>query len=300
MAVSIVIAARNAARFIGATLASAANQGQELGEIIVVDDGSTDATAAIVGSFPDRRVRLVSNHGRGVSAARNTGARIATGEWLMFLDADDVLRAAALARLRATAAASPDTDVVYGDYDRIDAEGRAVGRRRLLKARRKPSGEVLEALLAGNFIVNGGIMIVRKRVFDRIGGFDETLRFCEDWHCWCRLAAVARFRFLPEIVLDYRVHPANTMSSSQRSPGDFLPAAERVFDDALITGRLPTAALAKLRESATVHLITYAAAQAVRFRSYGKAIAFAAQAVRRSPSDLVPVALRLVSAGLGL
>jgi glycosyltransferase involved in cell wall biosynthesis len=300
MTVSIVIAARDAARFIGATLASAARQGDELGEIIVVDDGSTDATAAIVGSFPDHRVRLVSSCGQGVSAARNTGARLATGEWLMFLDADDLLREAALARLCAAAAASPDADVIYGDYDRIDAQGRAVGRRGLLKARRKPSGEVLQDLLAGNFIVNGGIMIVRKRVFDRLGGFDEALRFCEDWHCWCRLAAVARFRFLPEIVLDYRVHSANTMSSTQRSPADFIPAAERVFADALIVGRVPAAALAKLHEAATVHLIIYAAAQAVRFRSYSKAVAFAAQAVRRSASNLWPVALRLVSAGLGL
>lgn len=300
MAVSIVIAARNAAPFIGATLASAASQGKELGEIIVVDDGSTDATAAIVRNAPDRRVRLVSNQGLGVSAARNTGARLASGEWLMFLDADDLLREAALASLCAMAAASPDADVVYGDYDRIDAEGRALGRRRLLKARRKPSGDVLEPLLAGNFIVNGGIMIVRKCVFDRVGGFDETLRFCEDWHCWCRLAAVARFRFLPEIVLDYRVHSANTMSSTQRSPDDFLPAAERVFDEAAIIGRLPASALTKLREAATIHLITYAAAQAMRFRSYGKALAFAARAARRSPSNVLPIALRLVSAGFGL
>lgn len=299
MTVSIVIAARNADRFIGETLASATSQGGGVGEIIVVDDGSSDGTAAVVGRFSDRGVRLATNRGHGVSAARNTGARLATGEWLMFLDADDLLRPGAIERLCQAAAAAPDADVVYGDYDRVDGEGRAVGRRGLLRARRKPSGHVLERLLAGNFIVNGGIMIIRKRVFDAVGGFDEALRFCEDWHCWCRLAAAAKFHYLPAIVLDYRVHSANTMSSTQRSPSDFLPAAERVFDDAAMTAGLPAARLAKLRDAATVHLITYAAAQAIRFRSYGKALTFAADAVRRSPSRLLPVTARVVLAGLG-
>jgi glycosyltransferase involved in cell wall biosynthesis len=299
MSVTIVIPAYNAAGFVAEALASAVRQGSAVREIIVVDDHSADDTVAVAGRFGDPRIRLVANRSRGVSAARNTGAALATADWLMFLDADDRLRDGAVDRLLAAAAEAPQAGVVYGDYDRIDAGGRLVGRRRLLSGRSKPAGDVLERLLAGNFIVNGGIMLVRRAVFAGIGGFDETLRFCEDWHCWCRLAAVTPFHYLPAIVLDYRSHGGNTMSAALRSPDDFLPAADRVFGEPAVVGRLPAALKARLHRAAATHLITYAAAQAMRVGAYGKSLAFAARALRLSPSRLLPVSLRLVTARLG-
>ena len=91
--------ARNAASHIREAIASVLAQGLDVDALIVVDDGSSDATAAIVRTFGDSRIRLVANDGSGVSAARNAGARAATGEWLMFLDADDRLRPGAIAAL---------------------------------------------------------------------------------------------------------------------------------------------------------------------------------------------------------
>ena len=190
--VSVVIPAKNVAAYVGETLASALAQG-EGNEVIVIDDSSTDNTVAIVRAIRDPRLRLMSNDAAGVSAARNLGARYANGEWLLFLDADDRLRPGAVAALLAAARGAPRAVLVYGDYNTIDSEGRQIGRRGLLKGRQKPSGDVLTRLAAGNFIVNGGIALARAEAFRAIGGFDTSLRYCEDWHCWCRLAAVGEF-----------------------------------------------------------------------------------------------------------
>jgi glycosyltransferase involved in cell wall biosynthesis len=300
MSVSVVMPARNAASHIREAIASVLAQGLDVDALIVVDDGSSDATGAIVRTFADGRIRLAANDGRGVSAARNAGARAAPGEWLMFLDADDRLRPGAIAALLRAATAAPQAVVVYGDYDRIDAEGRPIGRRGLLRGRAKPTGQVLARLAAGNFIVNGGIMIIRSAAFAAAGGFDEALKYCEDWHCWCRLAALGEFRFLPDTLLDYRVHGANTMNASLRSPQDFLPAAERVFGDRAILDKLPADLVPMLRKAAEVHLITYAAAQAVRFRGYRKAARYALMAAQRSPLAMPRVTLQVGLAFLGI
>jgi glycosyltransferase involved in cell wall biosynthesis len=299
MSISVIMPARNAAPYIGEAIASVLAQGEAVAELIVIDDGSTDGTSRIVRRFNHPAVRLLSNDGRGVSAARNTGARAATGEWLMFLDADDRLRTGAIAALAQAAASEPKAVALYGDYDRIDGRGRQVGRRRLLRRPRKPSGQILKRLVAGNFIVNGGLMIVRASAFKAVGGFDETLKYCEDWHCWCRLAAVGPFGFVPQCLLDYRVHEANTMSAAARSPQDFLPAADRVFQDRTIIDRLPPRLLPRLRQSAEAHLITYLATQAVRFHAYAAAFAYGLMAMRRSPRATPRVILRLASALVG-
>jgi glycosyltransferase involved in cell wall biosynthesis len=108
-AISVVIPAKNAAAYIVETIDSALGQA-DVTEIIVVDDGSTDDTIAIVRAIRDPRLYLVTNDASGVSAARNLGARDARGDWLMFLDADDRLRPGAVATLMATTTQSTARD----------------------------------------------------------------------------------------------------------------------------------------------------------------------------------------------
>lgn len=298
--VSVVVPAKNAAPYIREAIGSALVQGDDVAEVIVVDDGSTDDTAAIVRSIRDSRVHLLANESTGVSAARNLGARAARGHWLLFLDADDRLRPEAVSTLMAAAEATPRAVLIYGDYDLIDSAGRPIGRRGLLKGRRKPSGDVLAQLAHGNFIVNGGIMLVRADAFEASGGFDETLRYCEDWHCWCRLAAIGEFAFVPALLLDYRLHTANTMNAAARSPRDFFPAVERVFGDRLILDRLPAGAVAGLRKAAEIHLITYSATQAMRFRRYREALAYLGMVGQRSLTSVPRSVLKLALARFGI
>jgi len=297
--VSVVIPAKNVAAYVGETLASALAQ-SEIGEVIVVDDGSTDDTIAIVRAIRDPRLRLMTNDSAGVSAARNLGARYASGEWLLFLDADDRLRPGAVAALLAAARGAPRAVLVYGDYNTIDSEGRQIGRRGLLKGRRKPSGDVLARLTAGNFIVNGGIALARAEAFRAIGGFDTSLRYCEDWHCWCRLAAIGEFEFAPRLLLDYRLHTANTMNAAVRTPNDFFPAVARVFDDGLILARLPEGMAAGLRLAAELHLITYSAMQAVRVGRYRDALGYLGMIGQRSLKALPRAAARTALARFGI
>ncbi|UPK34848.1 glycosyltransferase [Bradyrhizobium sp. 186] len=297
--VSVVIPAKNAAAYIGETIASALAQG-DVTEVIVVDDGSTDDTVAIVHAIRDPRLRLMRNDAAGVSAARNLGARNAGGDWLVFLDADDRLRLGAVTTLLAGARAAPRAVLVYGDYDTIDSEGRPIGRRDLLKGRLKPSGHVLERLATGNFIVNGGIMLVRTGAFRATGGFDTSLRYCEDWHCWCRLAAIGEFAFVPEILLDYRLHTANTMNAAVRTPQDFLPAVARVFSDKLILAKLPADAAPRLRRAAEIHLVTYSATQAIRFGRYRDALTYLGMVGRRSLKAIPRSATKIALAYFGI
>jgi glycosyltransferase involved in cell wall biosynthesis len=299
LVVSVVIPAKNAAAYVGETIDSALTQ-NGVDEIIVVDDGSTDDTVSIVRSIGDPRLRLMMNDAAGVSAARNLGARSARGDWLIFLDADDRLRPDSVTTLLAAAEAAPHAILVYGDYNTIDSAGRPVGRRDLLKGRRKPSGNVLERLASGNFIVNGGVMLVRTDAFRATGGFDVSLRYCEDWHCWCRLAVLGEFAFVPKLLLDYRLHTANTMNAAVRTPQDFFPAVARVFSDELILAKLPANAVARLRQAAEIHLVTYSAAQAVRFGRYREALAYLGMVGRRSLKAVPRSAIKIALAWLGI
>lgn len=297
--VSVVIPAKNVAAYVGETIASALAQ-DEITEVIVVDDGSTDDTVAIVRAVADPRLHLMTNDSAGVSSARNLGARHASGDWLVFLDADDRLRPGAVAALLAAAHRAPRVVLVYGDYNTIDSEGRQIGRRELLKGRRKPSGDVLARLTSGNFIVNGGIALIRAEAFRAVGGFDVSLRYCEDWHCWCRLAAIGEFAFAPQLLLDYRLHTANTMNAALRTPQDFFPAIARIFDDGLILSRLPESSAAGLRQAAEIHLVTYSAMQAVRFGRYREAFSYLGMIGRQSPKSLPRAGVRVALTCFGI
>lgn len=307
MWVNVVIPVKNGARFIAEAIASALGQAH-VKRVIVVDDGSTDGSADIAACIGDERVTVIQGDKRGVSAARNLGfaeiERLMPAEqrehcWVVFLDADDRLVPGATDRLLEGAHA--DCVAVYGDYDRIDAAGRRIGRRSLLRRRRKPSGEILRDLLAGNFIVNGGVMLIRHAQFLRAGGFDETLRYCEDWHLFCRLAAQGPIVWRPRTkVLEYRVHPSSAMMSDGVNFDHYRAAVERVFTDPMITDQVGHADLVRLRRKAEQHLRTYLACQAVRAGAFGRAMKETTEAIALLPSRTPRTLARALGALAGL
>lgn len=298
--VSVIMPVKNGARFIAEAIASALDQGAAVVQLIVVDDASSDGTVGVVESVKDPRIVVVPNRSRGLPAGRNTGAALATGDWLLFLDSDDRLRPGALAALIAGAAANPDAAVIYGDYDRIDAAGRPIGARGIMRARRKPAGDVLAAILAGNFLVVGA-QILRREAYRQAGGFDETLGYCEDWHFWCRIAALAPFAHLSGLhVLDYRIHGASMMHATPRPFVDLLPAIEAVFADARIVGRFSAVERAALRGAAEVSMMTYVATEAVRLRAYGAAARSAGRAIAHRPAGAPKVLAKVLGTFAGL
>jgi glycosyltransferase involved in cell wall biosynthesis len=307
MWVNVVIPVKNGARFIGDAVASALGQ-PGVKQVIVVDDGSTDDSAEIVSRINDARVTLIRSAGRGVSAARNLGfaelERLSSVKensqgWVMFLDADDRLVAGATVQLLEGVRA--DCVAVYGDYERIDASGRRIGRRSMLRRRVKPSGDILRNLLAGNFIVNGGVMLIRHAQFRRAGGFDETLRYCEDWHLFCRLAGLGPIVWRPRTtVLEYRVHNSSAMMSGFVNFDHYRAAVERVFTDPMIIGKVASHDVARLRRKAEAHLKTYLACQAIRVRAYGRAIRETAEVIALLPSQTPKMLARALGALAGL
>ncbi|MEX1114064.1 MAG: glycosyltransferase family A protein [Akkermansiaceae bacterium] len=205
--VSVVIPVFNGEKFLAEAIESVLAQKQPDIEILIVDDGSTDGTAAVAEKFGDA-VRLIRQPNRGVSAARNHGIRLAQAEVLAFLDADDLFTpdkfALQLPRLRN----NPGIDVVIGQLKPF-----ATGEKK--KTISASVGQAADELQSLSF----GCSLFRGRVFDRIGPLSETMRFCEDWD-WFMRAREARVGMLihRQIVLRNRLHEEN--ATRQREAGE--------------------------------------------------------------------------------
>jgi glycosyltransferase involved in cell wall biosynthesis len=182
--VSIVIPAYNYAQFISETIDSAlAVTGVEC-EILIIDDGSTDGTAAVVAAYKDK-VRYLYQNNQGLSAARNTGIRESRGEFLVFLDADDLLRPEMVERsLEALKAVGESFALISHFPDLIDIKGNPISPETNL---RHPDTEItmLDLLIMNRFPT---FVFVRKGVFEEVGYFDTQLKASEDRDMWIRIA----------------------------------------------------------------------------------------------------------------
>ena len=208
--VTVVTAAYNAERFLGATVESVLGQTYPDFEHVVVDDGSSDGTAALVEAFAarDPRVRLVRQPNAGAAAARNAGVRAGRGRFVAFLDHDDLWAPEKLARQMARFEADPALGWCYTDAEFFDS---ATGAPRLRASSEgaPPEGWVFEALLARNFIPFSSV-VVRREAFENAGGLSEgaDLRHVDDWDLWLRIAPVHRVGYVPAPLLRYRWHAA--------------------------------------------------------------------------------------------
>jgi glycosyltransferase involved in cell wall biosynthesis len=193
--VSAVIPARDSAAFLAEALESIRAQLPPPGEIVVVDDGSRDATAEIAASGAG--VRLVRQPPLGIAAARNAGARAARGEWLAFLDADDLWLPGKLARQLAALAEEPGLDGVFTHI-----------RNEYLQPELRARFRAVEGDVAGPHV---STLLVRKSSLLDRGGFDETLKSAEfvDWYARA-IDAGLRFRTVAGVYSLRRIHGANT------------------------------------------------------------------------------------------
>jgi glycosyltransferase involved in cell wall biosynthesis len=203
--VSVVMPAYNSARTIGQAIDSVLGQSMGELELIVVDDGSSDATGEVVASVADKRVRLVRQENGGTSAARNTGIAHATGEWVAFLDADDLWLPAKLERQLELMAATPGCLASQGGAYLVDDDLNRLALRRCFPV----ENTLLTFLRFENLPNAGSSWIVRRDLLDRIGGFDTTLPRIEDWDFSLRLARSASPLCIDEPLALYRYHANN-------------------------------------------------------------------------------------------
>lgn len=204
--VSVVVAAYNGAGFIAETLESLLHQEYDGEvEVIVCDDGSKDETPEILRGFGDR-ITFISQKNAGVSEARNQGAKHATGELIGFIDQDDQWEPQLLRTLVPMLLDHPHWGLVYADSWIIDAKGEKRGRRRTYLEYEE--GWIFTRLLSGNFIPIE-TSIIRRELFERVGGFDRSLRYLEDFEINLRLSRLVPFGFHPEPLARYRIHGDN-------------------------------------------------------------------------------------------
>lgn len=199
--VSVIIPAYNSERTIAATVESVLRQTLTDFEIIVVDDGSTDRTLQQLEVITDSRLTVFSQENSGVSASRNRGIAKASGQYIAFLDADDLWLPEKLADQVQALAADPAAAVAYSWVDYVDESDQ------FLRSgmHSKISGDVYERIVLGSFLESGSNPLIRKTAIEQTGGFDETLLTAEDWEMWVRLAAHYRFAVVPQVQVLYRV-----------------------------------------------------------------------------------------------
>ncbi len=204
-AVSVIIPAYNAARFLPEALASVLAEATPDVEVLVVDDGSTDDTQALLARYASRvRSLRIANGGPG--RARNAGLVATRGPLVAFLDADDRWLARSLARRRAALDAAPDAALVHGLVRYVDAAGRPMAFDSLAyKAYRgqRRTGWVLRSLFWGNFMYTSTVL-VRRAAIEAAGGFDERRDVIEDYDLWLRIAARWPITLVSDPVAIYR------------------------------------------------------------------------------------------------
>jgi glycosyltransferase involved in cell wall biosynthesis len=242
--VSIVIPSFNHARYLKSAIESALDQDYPHIELIVIDDGSTDESAAVLEKFRGRcHVEIQDN--RGQAATMNRGWRMSRGAILAYLSADDLLYPRAASAAVQALEAQPDTVVTYCDFDLIDPSSAVVRRVRV------PEFDY-QAMVTEMICPPGPGAFFRRAAFDQAGDWDGRYRQFGDYEFWLRLARYGGFVRLPETLAAFRVHPQS--QSFTPSPG-FRPEEPVELMQAFLA-TAPVASSARAKALSTAHLLS--------------------------------------------
>ena len=201
---SVVVICYNHGRYLPEAIESVLAQSLENVEVIVVDDGSTDDTPDVASRYPT--VRYIRQRNRGMAAARNTGLRASRGRFVCFLDADDRLLPDALRIGARSLEEHGDCAFVSGHHRLIDAEGRPLP----MESRPCVGEEHYRTLLERNYIGMHATVLFRREALERVSGFDPSLRACDDYDSYLRIASRMPVHCHDGLVAEYRQHGSNT------------------------------------------------------------------------------------------
>jgi hypothetical protein len=240
---SVVIPAYQAATTVAGAIRSALDQTTPAQEVIVCDDGSTDGLDRALEPYADRVTVLRKEHG-GAASARNHGLRAASGDFVVYLDSDDVLLARFIESLAELGAAQPDLDLLSTDA-MFEVDGQVAGR--FYEENRFETDDQRTAIIHSCFV---GWPAARRERLLAAGGFDESLVVAHDWDAWMRLILDgARAGLVAEPLLRYRVGPGSLTAARAASLRERVTVLAKVARDPSLT-REERATLAEQRRTA--------------------------------------------------
>ena len=210
--VSVIIPTYNFEKLIGETVSSVLAQNYDNIEVIVIDDGSTDHTKEVLNRFGDQ-IKYIYQNNQGESTARNCGIRQAQGQYLIFLDADDLLAPQTIQKSVDALTANPGYKVVFGQQDTFTVKESKKIRFNTTKAFH--SGDQFPQIVRGISLIPGQFLLDRA-CLEEIGNFAEDLMFGEDWEFLLRLSKNYHFFYIPEIFAHKREHAAMQTFSKNR------------------------------------------------------------------------------------
>jgi glycosyltransferase involved in cell wall biosynthesis len=224
MQISAIIPTYNYGKYVSRAIDSVLAQTRPVDELIVIDDGSTDGTRHILSSYGDR-IRYVYQANRGLSGARNKGMELARHPWVAFLDSDDWWYPGKIARQVAVAESDPKINFIYTGICMFGPDGRGAERPA------DPPSTVWPRLRYLNMITPSTVM-ARRDLLLRAGGFDQTLKTCEDWEFWVRLGQEVRYGAVIEPMIGYQITPGSLSSKVELE----IKTTEEIAEKTLLNG----------------------------------------------------------------
>ncbi len=226
--ISVIIPVYNGEKTIRETIESVLNQSFQDFEIIVIDDGSKDSTLEVVNSIQDPRLKVFSYPNARQAASRNRGFSHSAGEFIAFLDADDLWTPNKLEAQLKALQDNPQAAVAYSWSNCIDETGQFLRE----ASHSTLSGDVYPKLLLCDFLDNGSNPLIRRQALIEAGSFDESLPPAEDWDMWLRLAAHYHFVAVPYPHILYRQSPNSESANLSRMASACARVIEQAFTQA--------------------------------------------------------------------
>ncbi|HEY8176693.1 MAG TPA: glycosyltransferase [Gemmatimonadaceae bacterium] len=233
-AVTVVIPVYNGTNYLREAVESVFAQTFGDHELVVVDDGSTDATWALIQSYGER-LRGFRKPNGGVASALNLGISQARGRWIAWLSHDDLFLPDKLEKQVALLRRSPEFKACYTDYFVGDAEGRTL---RGIETPWYPRARAMRALFGRSYI-GGSTMLIERACFDVVGRFSEKWRYTQDTEMWLRVLRRFEIGRVPEKLVIERSHPAQGSHSAEIMRAETQAMYAEFFDDAGPTGLFP-------------------------------------------------------------